>query len=74
MGFGSGMFRRSVPFSMSFTMGSAKASLNQGSAAQSSPYGKNGYPAKNAFSMGSKFTHTNRGKGMWWKCSFTGGD
>jgi hypothetical protein len=44
-GFGFGMFKRSVPFSLSFTMGSAKASMNQGSASQSSPYGNNGYPA-----------------------------
>jgi len=42
-------------------------------ASQASPYGNNGYPATNAFSNGSKFTHTNRGAGMWWQAKFSGG-
>jgi len=72
-GFG-GMMRRGKPFQMSFSMGSAKASLNQGSASQSNPYGRNQFPAQNAFKGGSKFTHTNAGVGEWWKCSFNGGN
>jgi len=73
---GFGGFKRSGggSYSMSFSMGNSKVSMNQGSASQASPYGNNGYPAKNAFSNGSKFTHTNNGVGMWWKCSFNGGD
>jgi hypothetical protein len=43
-------------------------------ASQSSPYGNNAYPATNAFDRsGRKFTHTNKGVGMWWKADF-GGD
>jgi hypothetical protein len=67
---GWGGFRRGGSYSMSFTMGNSKVTLNQGTASQASPYGNNGYPARNAFSGGSKFTHTNHGVGMWWKCRF----
>jgi hypothetical protein len=42
-------------------------------AKQSSPYGNNQFPATNAFSNGPKFTHTNKGVGMWWSVSFQGG-
>jgi len=31
---------------------------------QSSPYGNNRFPAANA--LRGKFTHTNKGVGMWW--------
>jgi hypothetical protein len=35
---------------------------------QASPYGNNSYPCTNAFNTsGSKFTHTNKGVGMWWR-------
>jgi integrin beta 3 len=37
---------------------------------QASPYGNNSYPCTNAFSGGSKFTHTNKGVGMWWRAQF----
>jgi hypothetical protein len=38
---------------------------------QSSPYGNNSYPCTNAFNTsGNKFTHTNRGVGMWWRAQF----
>lgn len=38
---------------------------------QASPYGNNSYPCTNAFNTsGTKFTHTNRGVGMWWKAQF----
>jgi hypothetical protein len=67
MRMGGGMMRRSL----SFSMGNTKVSLKN--ASQKSPYGNNGYPATNAFSNGSKFTHTNKGVGMWWKASFDGG-
>jgi hypothetical protein len=67
---GFGGFRRGGSYSMSFSMGNTKVTLNQGTANQASPYGNNGYPARNAFSNGSKFTHTNHGVGMWWKCRF----
>jgi len=40
-----------------------KAGFNQSSAKQSTNYGNNSYPATNAFSGGSKFTHTNAGVG-----------
>lgn len=52
--------------------GKQKATLVN--AQQASPYGNNGYPATNAFSNGSKFTHTNKGVGMWWKATFKGGE
>jgi len=36
-----------------------------------SSYGNNSYPCTNAFvKNGSKFTHTNRGVGMFWKAQF----
>jgi hypothetical protein len=47
-----------------------KAAFNSGSAKQSTNYGNNGYPASNAFSGGSKFTHTNKGVGQWWEVRF----
>jgi hypothetical protein len=47
-----------------------KAGLNNGSARQSTNYGNNSYPATNAFSGGSKFTHTNSGVGQWWEVQF----
>jgi hypothetical protein len=37
---------------------------------QASPYGNNKYPASNAFTNGAKFTHTNKGVGMWWRANF----
>ena len=39
---------------------------------QASPYGKNSFPASNAFNNkgGKKFTHTNKGVGMFWKANF----
>ena len=38
---------------------------------QASPYANNAYPCTNAFDRsGSKFTHTNRGVGMWWRAEF----
>jgi hypothetical protein len=40
-------------------------------ASQSSPYGNNAYPASNAF-RGKKFTHTNKGVGMWWSAQLNG--
>jgi hypothetical protein len=54
----------------SFKMSNSQATLT--GASQSSPYGNNGYPATNAFK--NKFTHTNKGKGMWWKANIRGGD
>jgi len=53
-------------------MGSQKVSLNQGTASQGDVY-SNSFPATNAFSNGSKFTHTQNKVGQWWKCSFNGG-
>jgi len=41
-------------------------------ASQSSPYGNNRFPAINAINGSGKFTHTNKGVGMWWKASFGG--
>merc|ERR1712166_1312667 len=35
---------------------------------QASPYQKNKYPSSNA--LINKFTHTNKGVGMWWKVRF----
>jgi hypothetical protein len=43
-----------------------KCGINQKSVSQSTNYGGNSYPASNAFSGGSKFTHTNQGRGQWW--------
>ena len=40
-----------------------KVGFNTGSARQSTNYGNNSYPASNAWSNGSKFTHTNKGVG-----------
>jgi hypothetical protein len=38
---------------------------------QASPYGNNSFPCSNAFDKsGNKFTHTNKGVGMWWRASF----
>merc|ERR1711957_1148572 len=42
--------------------------INESLVSQSSPYSKNRFPATNAFH--NKFTHTNKGKGMWWKVKF----
>jgi hypothetical protein len=71
-GFG-GMIRRGKSFQLSFSMGNTKVSLDQGKASQGpKSYGNNGYPATNAFSGGSKFTHTESGAGMFWKCPFSG--
>jgi hypothetical protein len=57
--------------SMSFSMGSSKATFNQGSATQGpKEYNRRSFPASNAFSMGSKFTHTQAQVGSWWKASF----
>jgi hypothetical protein len=39
---------------------------------QSSPFGRNRFPARNAFKGGRAFTHTNRGVGMWWQAFFRG--
>jgi len=44
-----------------------KVGFNMGSVRQSTNYGNNSYPASNAFSNGSKFTHTNSGVGQWWE-------
>jgi hypothetical protein len=72
-GFG-GRLRRGKAFSLSFSMGNAKVTLDQGTADQGKPYGNGkGYPATNAFvSGGGKFTHTASGAGMFWKCGFQG--
>jgi len=37
---------------------------------ESSPYENNKYPATNALGNNKKFSHTNKGKGMWWKAQF----
>ena len=38
---------------------------------QASPYANNKFPSTNAFvAGGGKFTHTNKGVGMWWRASF----
>jgi hypothetical protein len=37
-----------------------------GKCEQASPYGGNRFPCSNAFNGGNKFTHTNKGVGMWW--------
>merc|ERR1711957_343078 len=42
--------------------------IDESLVSQSSPYSKNRFPATNAFH--NKFTHTNKGKGMWWKVKF----
>jgi len=42
--------------------------INESLVSQSSPYSNNRFPATNAFH--NKFTHTNKGKGMWWKVKF----
>jgi hypothetical protein len=47
-----------------------KAGLNNSSAKQSTNYGNNQFPATNAWSNGSKFTHTNAGVGQWWEVQF----
>merc|ERR1711957_1015435 len=44
--------------------------FNQKLVSQASPYGNNAFPATNAVNGSNKFTHTNRGKGMWWKAQF----
>lgn len=44
-----------------------KVGFNNSSAKQSTNYGNNSYPATNAWSNGSKFTHTNKGVGQWWE-------
>jgi len=54
----------------SFKITNRRATLT--GASQASPYGNNGYPADNAFK--NKFTHTNKGKNMWWKANIQGGD
>jgi hypothetical protein len=48
-----------------------KASIDNGSARQSNPYGNNQFPATNAWAGGNKFTHTNRGVGQWWEVKMT---
>jgi hypothetical protein len=50
-----------------------KVGFNTGSARQSTNYGNNSYPASNAWSNGSKFTHTNAGVGQWWEVQFNQG-
>jgi hypothetical protein len=62
---------RSTSWSWSFRTTNTRVSF-QG-ARQSSPYAGNRFPPNNAFSNGSKFTHTNRGVGMWWSARFRGG-
>jgi hypothetical protein len=37
---------------------------------QSSPYANNRFPCQNAYNGSGRFTHTNRGVGMWWRASF----
>jgi hypothetical protein len=38
---------------------------------QASPYARNKYPSTYAFDKsGNKFTHTNKGVGMWWRANF----
>jgi hypothetical protein len=71
-GMGGMHMRRAVPFQLSFSMGSDKVSLNRGTASQGDVYSKS-FPATNAFSNGSKFTHTKNKIGQWWKCAFNGG-
>jgi hypothetical protein len=51
--------------SMTFTNSNTQIKMT-GASQGPTTYGNNGYPATNAFSNGSKFTHTNRGVGMWW--------
>jgi hypothetical protein len=41
-------------------------------ATQSSPYANNRFPASNAINGSGKFTHTNKGVGMWWSVRFRG--
>jgi len=50
-----------------------KIGFNTGSARQSTNYGNNSYPASNAWSNGSKFTHTNAGVGQWWEVTMNQG-
>jgi poly(beta-D-mannuronate) lyase len=47
-----------------------KVTFNRRSVRQSTNYGNNSYPASNAWSNGSKFTHTNSGVGQWWEVKF----
>jgi hypothetical protein len=48
----------------------ANTKLKLTGVSQASPYGNNQFPASNAFSGGAKFTHTNKGVGMWWRALF----
>jgi hypothetical protein len=50
-----------------------KVGFNMGSVKQSTNYGNNAYPASNAWSNGSKFTHTNAGVDQWWEVRFNRG-
>jgi hypothetical protein len=50
-----------------------KVGFNQKGVRQSTNYGNNSYPATNAWSNGSKFTHTNKGVGQWWEVKFNQG-
>merc|ERR1711957_300935 len=50
------------------TEGHSLVKIDESLVSQSSPYSKNRFPATNAFH--NKFTHTNKGKGMWWKVKF----
>jgi len=51
-----------------------KVSFDEATARQSDNYNRqNTYPASNAFSMGPKFTHTQKGVGKWWEVRFRQG-
>merc|ERR1711957_1161623 len=50
------------------TEGHSLVKINESLVSQASPYSNNRFPATNAFD--NKFTHTNKGKGMWWKVKF----